>query len=55
MVFSGRIVRLAENRNLAKEAEILCNEANLLEANLREFEKYMDTGFSRSGNGKTIG
>lgn len=53
--FSRRIAVLAKNEDLAREAGILYDEAKSLEGNLREFEKYMDTGFSRSRNEKTNG
>lgn len=39
--FSERIARLAKDDDLAREAAILCEEAALLEGNLREFEKSM--------------
>lgn len=37
--FSRRIARLAKTQNLARQADILCSEATLLEDNLKEFEK----------------
>lgn len=53
--FSARIARLAKDNDLAREATILCEEAASLEENLKEFERYMDTGFSWTGNGKATG